>query len=166
MVEDAQDIGGPKEEDQQKERPQVMQLDVDELCPPGGAVHLGGLHGFPGHRLESRKQHQIDERGPLPDVDGGHRAHRQDRNSQPLDLRVRDAGGLQQVIEHPVAGRIDEASHDADGNGRHHQGQHGQHVQGGAEPGPADGAMDQQRERQTEQDLGGKDDQGIDPGRA
>ena len=86
MVEDAQDVGGPKEQDQQKERPQVMQLDVDELRPPGGAVHLSRLHGFPGHRLQSRKQNQVHEWRPLPDVDGGHRAHRQDWDAQPLDL--------------------------------------------------------------------------------
>ena len=94
MVENAEHVGHPKEQDQQKERAEVVQLDVDELSPPGGAVDLRRLDRLPGHRLQSGKEYEVDERRPLPDVDARDGAHREDRDSQPLDLGVRKAGTL------------------------------------------------------------------------
>src|SRR6202011_5058183 len=166
MVEDAEHVGHTEEQDQEKQRPQVMKLDVAELRPPGGPVDLRRLDGLFGNRLQPGKEDEVDEGRPLPDVDARHGAHGEDWDPKPLDLRVRNADRLQHVVQDTVAGRVDQPGHHAPRDGRDDQLHNGQHVERRSQPGALDGAVNQEREAETEEDLGGKNDHGVQPGGA
>src|SRR5204862_4736459 len=61
VVEDAQHIGKTEEEDEEQQRPEVVELDVAELAPRARAVELCGLNGLGGNGLEPREHDEVDE---------------------------------------------------------------------------------------------------------
>ena len=128
---------------------------MPEHLEPAVGVELGRLVELVGDALQPRQQDQKAERRPLPDVEQGHGTARRPDARHPGDADAEQR--VQADVDRAVVG-VDDPAEIAQAHRGREQGQQQQRAHEAAQP---ELAVDQQRQGEPEQDLGGHGDDGV-----